>query len=247
MMNTKLALTLIILAFSQVAFAGMHKIIEILNFQSRTIDYPEVGVEIEVEIGEAITSRALVTRKPALEITQPIAAKVSIFPFSYPVTFPVSEGLPLYALTETGKIYFKRGIGTVGNFSGSSLPPFPAIFVPNDKNASIEFCLPSVTVGNYAQCDVNPSISAEKVLKLTNINELSEESFKRELLYLGGDANSIQLGYREFKNDFARAAFNQDLKYDISSDKVVGFKGSRFEIQKATNVGLRVKVIKHLN
>ena len=247
MMNIKRTLTLIILAFSQFAFAGRHKIIEILSFQSRTIDYPEMGVEIEVEIGEAIISRTVVTRKPALEITQPITATVSVFLFSFPVTFPVSEGLPLYALTETGKIYFKPGIGTVGNFSGSGLPPFPAIFVPNDKNVSIEFCLPSVTVDHYAQCDVNPSISAEKVLKLTSINELSKESSKRELLYLGGDANSIQLGYKEFKNDFARATFNQDLKYDISSDKVVGFKGSRFEIQKATNVGLRVKVIKHLN
>jgi len=238
----KLTIAFVAISISQFAFAGMFQIVEIFSYQSKTIDAPEVGEEIEVEIGESITSRALLTRKPGIKITLAVKSEVSIFPFSYPINLPVNAELPLYAKSDNGMIYFKSGIGTVGKVESAS----PAIFIPNNKNEPVEICFTDGILKVFAQCNRDPKITIGSVLKFTNINELSEESFKRELIYLGGNSNSIQLGYREFKNDYARAAFSQDLKFDISEDKMIGFKGARFEVKKATNTSLIVKVIKHL-
>ena len=44
----------------------------------------------------------------------------------------------------------------------------------------------------------------------------------------------------------ARPAFSQELKYDISQGKEIGYKSARFEIIKATNTELTYKVLKPL-
>lgn len=74
-----------------------------------------------------------------------------------------------------------------------------------------------------------------------------ELSFKKELIYTGISRNVVSILYREFKEDIARPAFSQDLKYDLSDSKIVGYRGARFEIIKATNQGLTYKTLKQLD
>jgi hypothetical protein len=71
-----------------------------------------------------------------------------------------------------------------------------------------------------------------------------EGSFKRELVYSGISQNTVNLTYREFKDNYARPAFNQDLKYDLSQGDVIGFRGARFQVLKADNISLRYKLLK---
>jgi hypothetical protein len=49
--------------------------------------------------------------------------------------------------------------------------------------------------------------------------------------------------YREFKNSFARPAFTQELKYDLSQDRVIGYQGARFEVLNAGNTEITYKVL----
>lgn len=74
-----------------------------------------------------------------------------------------------------------------------------------------------------------------------------ELSFRKELVYTGISQTVVNILYREFKDDMARPAFSQDLKYDLSESKVVGYRGARFEIIKATNQGLTYKTLKQLD
>jgi hypothetical protein len=60
-------------------------------------------------------------------------------------------------------------------------------------------------------------------------------AFKQELIYNGKSGNTIRLSYREYKDDFARPAFFQDLSYDLSEGKTIGFKGMKIEVNEATN------------
>ena len=76
---------------------------------------------------------------------------------------------------------------------------------------------------------------------------MSDFDFKRELSYAGGGKNSISILYREFKGNLARPAFTQEIKFDISEDNVIGFKGARFKIIQASNTGIKYTVIKHFN
>jgi len=55
--------------------------------------------------------------------------------------------------------------------------------------------------------------------------------------------NRIALGYREFSGDIARLAFSNELSYDLSESAILGYKGARIEIIKATNTELTYKVI----
>lgn len=62
-----------------------------------------------------------------------------------------------------------------------------------------------------------------------------EGSFRQELIYNGKAKDSIRLTYREFKNDMARPAFFQDLAYDLSESKTIGFRGMLIDVVEATN------------
>ena len=84
-------------------------------------------------------------------------------------------------------------------------------------------------------------VSDEKCLEITN------SGFKRELIYSGTSKGTVSLQYREFVNDLARPAFSQQLSYDLSEGNEIGYKGARCLILKATNVILRVKLLKPLD
>ena len=70
--------------------------------------------------------------------------------------------------------------------------------------------------------------------------------FSVELIYNGKIGDNIKFTYREFKGDFIRPAFAQDLQYDLSESNIIGFKTMRVEILKATNTEIDYKVLEHL-
>ncbi|MFA6143651.1 MAG: hypothetical protein WCW84_01695 [Sulfurimonas sp.] len=78
---------------------------------------------------------------------------------------------------------------------------------------------------------------------------IREGSFKYEALYQGKIDNKIKISFREFKDDMARPAFTQDIDYLLEKDgtAIVGFKGLRIEVLKATNVDITYKVVKDYN
>ena len=45
----------------------------------------------------------------------------------------------------------------------------------------------------------------------------------------------------------ARPAFNQDLQYDLNDSNIVGFKGLRIEVIKATNTSIEYKILSSFN
>ena len=75
------------------------------------------------------------------------------------------------------------------------------------------------------------------------------DSFKYEALYQGKIGNKIKISFREFKNDMARPAFTQDIDYELEKDNntIIGFKGLRVEVIKATNMDITYKVTKDYN
>lgn len=63
------------------------------------------------------------------------------------------------------------------------------------------------------------------------------EGFKQELLYQGKNGNALSVSYREYTNNFARPAFQQDLTYTLNENgtAVVAFRAARITVHKATN------------
>ena len=63
--------------------------------------------------------------------------------------------------------------------------------------------------------------------------------FKQELIYNGKSKDTIKFQYREFSDNMARPAFSQDLLYDMSESKTIGFRGMNIEVLEATNSLIR--------
>lgn len=78
------------------------------------------------------------------------------------------------------------------------------------------------------------------------------DSFKYNVLYQGKVDSKIKIAYQEFYLDKAtnlfmiRPAFEQIIDYELEKDgtAVIGFKGLRIEVLKATNLDITYKVLK---
>jgi hypothetical protein len=87
------------------------------------------------------------------------------------------------------------------------------------------------------QCAV-VAYSLEKKIGKRSIN-----SFQQNLLYNGKIGNRIMLGYREFSSNLARAAFSNEVAYDLAESKILGYKGARIEVIMATNTEITYKIL----
>lgn len=75
----------------------------------------------------------------------------------------------------------------------------------------------------------------------------SADSFQQTLIYSGMVGNKINIGYREFSNDFARPAFNNEVEYDLSQSRTIAYKGCKIEVIEATNEFIKYKVLSNFN
>ena len=76
-----------------------------------------------------------------------------------------------------------------------------------------------------------------------HFKEYSDDSFMEELIYTGRSGNTIHISYREYKKDFARPAFFQELRYDIGRSRTVVFKQYKLKIIEATNEYIKFIVL----
>jgi hypothetical protein len=119
---------------------------------------------------------------------------------------------------------------------GALADPFQIIRL--DKKSG-KLCV--VTIFKFEDCTSKADYEKKKYPIATS------DSFQQTLIYSGKLENKINIGYREFSNDFARPAFNNDVEYDLSESKIIGYKGARIEVVEATNEYIKYKVIQNFN
>jgi hypothetical protein len=164
----------------------------------------------------------------------------------------------------------KAGLGTLTYPPVKTGSPWPAIGMLEDGDYVVksttgerpavsgkpvywEYCLivkPSGEAYGYLSCGQSWWATLEPkpegpIFKKTDI--YSEGSMKYELIYNGKSKDTIKLQYREYRNDFARPAFYQDLLYDLSESKTIGFKGMTIDVIEATNSLIRFVVRSGMN
>lgn len=112
----------------------------------------------------------------------------------------------------------------------------PSVFMINKKGW---LCV--VTIYNTKSCGdaIGVSFKAE--------GSVNEDSFQQTLIYSGKVGNKINIGYREFSSNIARPVFNNNVEYDLSQSKEIGYKGALLEIIEATNQDIKYKVIRNFN
>lgn len=98
-----------------------------------------------------------------------------------------------------------------------------------------------VTVFNVSVCE------SKQTFRFTKQAVSSADSFQQTLIYSGKVGNKINVSYREFSGNVARPAFSNDVEYDLSESRTIGYKGAQIEVLEATNELLRYKVLRNFN
>lgn len=235
-MKKILSLSLVMLALAGCATAPQIQIQE-YSARAETVTIPAINVESEAELGQNIVSKAYRSVYPAISLDHDVMDPDAAAWGSLKIYAGV---LRLYAENESGKFYLAEKAQDVKG--GEAVKDVGGVFVPSDTSK------PAVVFGtNYPYSKILMGTIPVAGLKSTTYESWNKDSFKRELVYAGVSQNTISVLYREFSDYSARPAFSQDLKYDLSQGDTIGYRGARFQVIKANNMGIRYKVIKPLD
>lgn len=186
----------------------------------RHIDYPEINKIISANIGDHMLMKGVLVEEDVLVVQNFIEGTLyKIPPRKY------------FQLGEDSKQVFFSADGIIKSFLAD---PYQALSV--EKNQNKEICV--ITVFGGKGCYQGEFKIDKQVSEKSN-------SFQQTLIYSGKIGNKINIGYREFSNSTARAAFNNDVEYDLSDSKIIGYKGASLEIIEANNSSIKYRVIKN--
>lgn len=107
----------------------------------------------------------------------------------------------------------------------------------NERNNNAKFV--EGNIYNLISYNFETPISYEKI----KVPDDTRDYFKKEFLYNGKAGNTIKFSYREFMNSIARPSFTQEVQYDLSESNIIGFKGMRVEVIKATNTTITYRIL----
>lgn len=107
------------------------------------------------------------------------------------------------------------------------------------RNGRTELCI--VSVYNNFTCE--PTGDVEWVKRPV----LAQDAFQRTLIYNGKVGSRINVAYREFSNNLARPAFNNNVEYDLSESNRIAYQGAELEVLEATNQHIKFKLHHNFN
>lgn len=203
------------------------------NYRPVTIDIsePPIGQVVTAEVGSTMVKQGKYTESDAIYLSS--AIKVGMLgAYSFGSGYYIKEG-------EDGKNeFYHPELGPEGGRvdKAALADPYKTMLVEKSKNS---VC--GVSVFNAKVCKNNVDLRRLKRPALT------ADGFQQTLIYSGRIGNKVNVAYREFSNNTARPAFNNDVEYDLNESMVIGYKGAEIEIIEATNRMIKYKVIRNFN
>jgi hypothetical protein len=207
-----------------------------VRYPLRIIKMPDIESTSETRIGDSMIAAFNVQIIPALVLEKDINYEVK---WAGNTNIIVVEKGKLRLILQDNNGRFFSGIVRWKNRNDKIIDG--GIYLYNDESK------PPLLFFKY---DSGGELLSENIPKI-NVNiidtqQFSESSFKRELVYSGKSGNTITILYREYMNDMARPAFSQELKYDLSDSKTIGYKNAKFEVVDADNMSIHFKTLEQL-
>lgn len=216
-----------------------------MDLTERTvIDTPKVDQVMTNNLGETLVARGVRTTGKALEIS-----KVTKFNKQ-----PGEKSLFMCGLSVAPSSQFYRGRWQTDQEIADCYGPFniqvttadgaisggcPGTYLVNDicqDKFSHEFFIPLGSYKALLEQDFGNISVVEKVVS-------SQTNFVQEFIYNGRSGNTVKFIYRELSDDMLRAAFSQEVQYDLSQSTEVGFKSLRIEVIEASNTSITYKML----
>ncbi|MFW1838648.1 hypothetical protein ACG9XS_08770 [Acinetobacter gyllenbergii] len=197
--------------------------------KAKDVSKPAIGSINTAFVGDALLSQGRIVERNTLVVDETFKPT-----FQYEVK---SGSYPQTGEDDKNKYFAIMDSKTKTNGVQSKMLSDPPKDLMVDSKG--ELCIISVYNTKYCGEAKNTRIETENVI--------TEKSFQQTLIYSGKVGNKINIGYREFSNDVARPAFNNNVEYDLNESKEIGYKGALLEIIEATNQNIKYKVIKNFN
>ncbi len=213
------------------------------NGPGTVIRNPELNKTTIAEIGQNMYSKSYMINPTTQRVILEGVAKGS----RNGISIDTSETLPITSLgvkiTRTLYPYDLRYLlRNVGGKNAMCYSPYDCLIDMNNDNTFTYL----TTQGsmNFVKLDQLTKYKLEKSKPI-----YTEDSFKYVALYQGKKGNLIKISFREFKDNMARPAFTQNIEYELGKGgkTIIGFKGLRIQVLKATNMNIEYKVIKDYN
>lgn len=192
--------------------------------ESKSISFPELNQTITVNIGDEMVKQGTYTEIDGIHISKPVKAS--------------------WAYTLESGNYVKKGEDKVREFYMPDSGPNGGAVQKSalaDPWQSVTYHKTKDKIGVVTIFNAHVDSKVEGVSRV-KLPTLAQNSFQQTLIYSGRIGDRITLGYREFSNNMARPAFNNDVDYDLTESTTVGYKGARIEVIKATNQSITYKV-----
>lgn len=186
----------------------------------KQVDYPQVGKVMTAYIGDNLVEKGTLTEENVLVVNKTIDGAL--------------YDIPANSYTQLGYDNKNDFYSAVGVIKGGLSDPVQALSL--GKKEGSQLCV--VTVFGGTACYDG---DYERKKQLTERGN----NFQQTLIYSGRVGNKINIGYREFSNNSARPAFNNDVEYDLSSSSTIGYKGALLEVIKADNSSITYKLIRN--
>lgn len=186
----------------------------------KEVNYPEAGKVFTVYVGDHMVEKGTITEENVLVVHKYIDGAFYDIP---------AKKYPQIGFDEKQDFF-----SAVGVVRGGLSDPIKALALKRQKDAKL--CV--ITVFGGSAC-YEGDFECKK--------QLSERgnSFQQTLIYSGRIGDKINIGYREFSNNTARPAFNNDVEYDLSSSNIIGYKGALIEVINADNRSITYKLIRN--
>jgi hypothetical protein len=221
--------------------------IQVKPVESKTRFYDDVPLNAELnnEIGDRLITTGKEYYQDALKIVESPDFKFNSMPYPYkkgdvlPLSGTTNEWFLYYIKkdSKTSSSYYKGNDYTTNYFFG--------IAVSKKTNSIIVPFFNSTTgsLGGLITKKISDFIVESDIYTENNCTDC----YKQEFIFNGKVGTNLKFIYREYINDMARPAFNQELQYDLNESNVIGFKGLRIEVMKATNTNIRYKILSSFN
>ena len=85
--------------------------------------------------------------------------------------------------------------------------------------------------------------TAPAVFEKSELESLTDDAFKQELVFSGKNGAKVRFLYRELFGNATKVPFSQDFDYDLEAGGLVVFKGARLEVLESTPTKLRYRLL----
>ena len=207
---------------------------EVPLYETITDNVPKIGITTEVYLGDRMLEQRTGDYRECIVPKRSFEKKAAGYEWVVKVNKPLCK-------KNADSKYYLASYSMVPSYQPE--PEYFARLV--DNNDHYELHLKAHAGGGFSRALRFKNINKDNIEMNNRWFVYAKNSFQQTIEYAGKSGNQLRFIYSEFNHGFARDAFTREFQVDLDEGNIAAFKGALIEIEEATNVNIRYKVIRN--